>query len=137
MVDGKLKWTKPDSAKVADAMKAAAAELDVDLDWGGDWKSFVDTPHFQLDWGSYPKQDTSWQEQPIVAEAPKAEVKAAMAKSTKHNAAGWSKWTLLGTGGLTALLRHDDQRIDAKRKLLGNILNLVTKLGNKARPQSQ
>lgn len=40
---------------IADAMKQAAKELNVDLDWGGDWKSFPDGPHFQLAWGSYPK----------------------------------------------------------------------------------
>jgi len=40
---------------IADAMKAAARELDIDLEWGGDWRSFPDGPHFQLSWGSYPK----------------------------------------------------------------------------------
>jgi peptidoglycan L-alanyl-D-glutamate endopeptidase CwlK len=39
---------------IADAMKAAADELEVDLEWGGDWKSFPDGPHFQLSWESYP-----------------------------------------------------------------------------------
>lgn len=57
MVGKDLKWGKPYSGKIADAMKRAAAELDVDIEWGGDWKSFVDTPHFQLAWASYPKQD--------------------------------------------------------------------------------
>jgi len=36
-------------------MKQAAEELNVDMDWGGDWKSFPDGPHYQLAWGSYPK----------------------------------------------------------------------------------
>lgn len=40
---------------IADAMKTAAEQLGVDLEWGGDWKSFKDGPHFQLSWGSYPK----------------------------------------------------------------------------------
>jgi len=40
---------------IADAMKQAAEELDVDLEWGGDWKSFPDGPHFQLNWKKYPK----------------------------------------------------------------------------------
>lgn len=37
------------------AMKQAAKELDVALDWGGDWKTFKDGPHWQLNWGEYPK----------------------------------------------------------------------------------
>jgi len=40
---------------IADAMKQAAEELDVDLEWGGDWKSFPDGPHFQLSWKKYSK----------------------------------------------------------------------------------
>jgi len=39
---------------IADAMKAAAKELDVDVEWGGDWKSFPDGPHFQLSRKTYP-----------------------------------------------------------------------------------
>lgn len=41
-------------ARVADAMKAAAQELKVEIEWGGDWKSFHDAPHFQLDARVYP-----------------------------------------------------------------------------------
>lgn len=39
---------------IADAMKDAAQELGIDLEWGGDWKSFKDGPHWQLSWKSYP-----------------------------------------------------------------------------------
>lgn len=39
---------------IADAMKEAAEDLGVDLEWGGDWKGFPDGPHFQLSWRSYP-----------------------------------------------------------------------------------
>jgi peptidoglycan L-alanyl-D-glutamate endopeptidase CwlK len=53
-VDGKGSWDWPHYHKIADAMKAAAEELSVELDWGGDWKSFADGPHFQLDWKAYP-----------------------------------------------------------------------------------
>lgn len=38
---------------IADAMKDAAQELGIDLEWGGDWNSFKDGPHFQLSWRSY------------------------------------------------------------------------------------
>jgi len=39
---------------IADAMKQAAEELGVDVEWGGDWESFKDGPHFQLSWKDYP-----------------------------------------------------------------------------------
>ena len=39
------------------AVKEAAEKEGVALDWGGDWKSFRDGPHFELDRGSYPQTD--------------------------------------------------------------------------------
>lgn len=47
-------WDWPLFYPIADAMKLAAKELDVDLEWGGDWRTFKDGPHFQLSWRSYP-----------------------------------------------------------------------------------
>lgn len=40
---------------IADAMKKAAKELKIDVDWGGDWKTFKDGPHWELNWKVYPK----------------------------------------------------------------------------------
>ncbi|MGP7820642.1 MULTISPECIES: M15 family metallopeptidase [Proteus] len=40
--------------KVADAMMQAAKELSVDIEWGGNWKTFKDGPHFQLTHKAYP-----------------------------------------------------------------------------------
>ena len=40
---------------MAEAMKQAADELDIPIVWGGDWKSFYDAPHFELDRKAYPK----------------------------------------------------------------------------------
>lgn len=40
---------------IADAMKKAAKELGVKVEWGGDWKSFLDGPHFQLSRKEYPE----------------------------------------------------------------------------------
>lgn len=49
-----IRWDWPLYPKIAAAMKAAAKELGVPIEWGGDWKSFRDGPHFQLPWKSYP-----------------------------------------------------------------------------------
>jgi peptidoglycan L-alanyl-D-glutamate endopeptidase CwlK len=43
-------WNNPKPfGVVAEAMKKAAAELGVKITWGGDWKSFVDLPHYQIE----------------------------------------------------------------------------------------
>lgn len=55
--EGGISWHCPLYEKIADAMKKAAVELDVDIEWGGDWKSFFDGPHFQLSHGEYPAND--------------------------------------------------------------------------------
>lgn len=52
--DGKVTWNWQEYELIAKAFKAAAAELGVDLEWGGDWKSFKDGPHFQLSYEAYP-----------------------------------------------------------------------------------
>jgi len=50
-----IAWDWPLFYPIADAMKSAAKELGVPLEWGGDWKSLKDGPHFQLPWEGYPK----------------------------------------------------------------------------------
>ena len=49
-----LSWDWEYFYPIEDTMKQAASELDVDLEWGGDWKSFKDGPHWQLSRKSYP-----------------------------------------------------------------------------------
>jgi peptidoglycan L-alanyl-D-glutamate endopeptidase CwlK len=53
-VNGQISWDWKYYPEMAKAMKDAAKELKVDLEWGGNWKSFKDGPHFQLTWRSYP-----------------------------------------------------------------------------------
>ncbi len=52
-VDDQIDWSWPLYHKIAIAMKAAAAELGVTIVWGGDWCTFKDGPHFELDWMKY------------------------------------------------------------------------------------
>ena len=53
-VDNQVDWSWPLYTKIANAMKAAANELGVAIVWGGDWKTFKDGPHFELDRKYYP-----------------------------------------------------------------------------------
>jgi peptidoglycan LD-endopeptidase CwlK len=49
-----ISWEWEGFYPIADAMKQAAEELEVDIVWGGDWKSFPDGPHFELSRKTYP-----------------------------------------------------------------------------------
>ena len=56
MVPWPIDWNDLERFEVvAEAMKTAAEELDIPIVWGGDWKSFYDAPHFELDRKTYPK----------------------------------------------------------------------------------
>jgi peptidoglycan L-alanyl-D-glutamate endopeptidase CwlK len=54
MVGLEIRWDWPLYHQLADVVKAAAQELQVPIEWGGDWTSFKDGPHFQLPWAQYP-----------------------------------------------------------------------------------
>jgi len=47
-VNGKVDWTWKYYEQIAVAMKQAAKELGIAIEWGGDWKTFKDGVHFQL-----------------------------------------------------------------------------------------
>lgn len=48
-VNGRLRWDWPLYHKLAKAVKEAAAEDNIKIVWGGDWATFPDGPHFELD----------------------------------------------------------------------------------------
>ncbi|WP_434642601.1 M15 family metallopeptidase [Achromobacter piechaudii] len=53
LVGGAIPWNDWQAfADLAGVVKACAVELGVPVEWGGDWKSFKDGPHFQIprDW---------------------------------------------------------------------------------------
>lgn len=54
IVGGQVRWDWPLYDKISIAMKAAAKQLGVPIEWGGDWKSLKDGPHYQLPWSEYP-----------------------------------------------------------------------------------
>ena len=48
MPNGRVSWEWKYYIHIATAMKQAAKELGVDIEWGGDWTSIKDGVHFQL-----------------------------------------------------------------------------------------
>jgi peptidoglycan LD-endopeptidase CwlK len=55
LVDREIRWDWPLYTLLAKAMKAAAAAERVPIEWGGDWATFPDGPHFQLPFALYPE----------------------------------------------------------------------------------
>lgn len=47
-VGGAVSWDFPLYRKISEAFKQAGQELNTPIEWGGDWKTLVDGPHFQL-----------------------------------------------------------------------------------------
>ena len=54
MVPWPVDWNDLERFKVvSEAMKDAAEELNIPIVWGGDWKSFYDAPHYELNRKNY------------------------------------------------------------------------------------
>ncbi|MFD2112574.1 M15 family metallopeptidase [Thiorhodococcus fuscus] len=53
-VGGHVRWDWPLYYSIESAMKQAAKDVGVNIEWGGDWTSFKDGPHWQLPWAQYP-----------------------------------------------------------------------------------
>jgi len=64
-VTGKGEFAWPLYDKLAPAMKEAARKEGVPIIWGGDWKTFKDGPHFELDRRVYDDADWASSEEPI------------------------------------------------------------------------
>lgn len=54
MIGGAVSWDWPLYHKLAPVVKQAAVDVGHPIEWGGDWRTFKDGPHFQLPWGAYP-----------------------------------------------------------------------------------
>ena len=52
-IDGKITWDLKEYRKIADLIKESAKELNVNITWGGDFKSFKDGPHFEINPNNY------------------------------------------------------------------------------------
>lgn len=54
-VNGEVRWDWPLYHRLAKVVKQAAKDVGVTVEWGGDWHSFKDGPHWQLPFATYPK----------------------------------------------------------------------------------
>jgi peptidoglycan L-alanyl-D-glutamate endopeptidase CwlK len=54
LVNGEIRWDWPLYKKIADEIKRTASDMGVAIEWGGDFKTFKDGPHFQLNRRFYP-----------------------------------------------------------------------------------
>lgn len=48
IVNGVIDWNWKHYEQIAHTMKQAGKELNITIEWGGDWKTFKDGVHFQL-----------------------------------------------------------------------------------------
>jgi peptidoglycan L-alanyl-D-glutamate endopeptidase CwlK len=55
MIGGTVRWDWPLYHQLAEVVKAAAKAENVPIQWGGDWRTFKDGPHWELPWKAYPK----------------------------------------------------------------------------------
>jgi len=53
-VGKEVRWDWPLYGQLNTIMQEAASQMGVKLEWGGNWKSFKDGPHWQLPWEDYP-----------------------------------------------------------------------------------
>lgn len=97
-------YDAPDMLAISRAMKAAAAELGVPIQWGGDWKTFKDTPHFELDRKVYP--DNGSKKPWVVKPGTPAKVAVVATSATVINqAAPYVPAPNVDLGGVAAVLQ--------------------------------
>lgn len=53
-IGGVIRWDWPLYYQIEPVIKAAAKELNIPIEWGGDWHTFKDGPHWQLPFKEYP-----------------------------------------------------------------------------------
>ncbi len=51
--NGDVVWDWPAYRHFSETVKQAAREVNVPIEWGGDWSNFPDGPHWQLPWSKY------------------------------------------------------------------------------------
>lgn len=89
--NGVVTWDWPLYHQLAKAVKQAAKDVGVTIEWGGDWKKFKDGPHWQLPFAKYPKTIAQKNAQPLaIASAVPAPAETDGEAATKAIAVGGS-----------------------------------------------
>lgn len=68
--DGAVTYAAEPMRAVSDAFKAASRELGHPIEWGGDWRTFKDTPHIELSRKAYPAAVSSEKIREVPSELP-------------------------------------------------------------------
>lgn len=109
-----VSYDHPDMLAVANKIKAAAADCGVPVEWGGDWKTFKDTPHFQLPVSAYPAAA------PKIEPAAKSPVLADQAKPMRKSGTIWG----VLAGFAAALVQFFEQSLAAAMDVVSQLSTL-------------
>jgi peptidoglycan L-alanyl-D-glutamate endopeptidase CwlK len=96
--NGKAAFDWPLYHQLGPAVKAAAVKEGVALVWGGDWISFKDGPHFELDRNTYPAGDWTSKAKP-----PEERTSAAQSSTVQASAVQVATGAGAAASGIAAL----------------------------------
>jgi peptidoglycan L-alanyl-D-glutamate endopeptidase CwlK len=111
---GGVTYDHPDMLAVAQKVKAAAADCGVSVEWGGDWKSFKDTPHFQLAASQYPATA------PTIEASAKSKTLADQAKPIRKSGTVWG----VVAGFFAALVQFFEQSLAGAMDVVAQLSTL-------------
>lgn len=112
--EGGVTYDHADMLAVSQKIKAAAAECGIPIEWGGDWKSFKDTPHFQLPVSRYPASG------PAIAATARSTVLADQAKPIGKSGTVWS----VLVGFFAALVQFFEQSLAGAMDVVAQLSTL-------------
>jgi peptidoglycan L-alanyl-D-glutamate endopeptidase CwlK len=96
-VDPKGSYDAAEMTKIADAIKQASNDLGVAVVWGGDWTTFRDTPHVELEAHAYPASSFAARAKAVIGGAAGGGlVIPAVPSVLTDNAANASNWQAAG-----------------------------------------
>jgi peptidoglycan L-alanyl-D-glutamate endopeptidase CwlK len=117
---------------IAKDFKQAAKNIGVPVEWGGDWKSFKDGPHWQLPWKKYTANNAETQSARGV---PDTEAASAVRKASMFGLGGFSGSSVALSDTVSAISSSvENQQYELTsgetvRVMVGAVILVVTLLG--------